>query len=253
MRTCVPTFLALIILTLFSSQAKAHPGESRPVRVILGSVETKNWEQNLVKNNPNLAHYHWNPVYSSVQGTQLLTPMPRPPAQGTVPPGKNVGSPHVVFHPARPRPPVYSKPRQIPPQRNTSTSLDYKHAQPAHDLTGRILPKKPQNTFDPQVFAQLRNQQLGGQLLRKPDGAVAKSLPAEGRVSGLLKPKRQHNHSKHVSAKLASRPHSTNQSVSGKLITPPKALSYESYDVDPSGYSTTTSIKGRMAAVPRNY
>ena len=241
MRTCVPTILALIFFTLFANQAEASPGETRPVRIILGSIETKNWENNLVRNNPNLAHYHWNPVYSNVQGTQLVSPMPRPPLNGTAPPGKNPMSPHTVFHPAKPRPPVYSKPRAIPPQRNTATSLDYRHALPNHDLAGRILPKKA----DPQVWAQLKNKQVGAELVSKPESV-------QQNVSGLLKPKHRHHHSKNVSAKLACRPHSVKQAVSGKLMTP-KTLTYESYDVDTSGYSTRTSIKGRMAAGARNY
>lgn len=45
---------------------KLPPG--RYMRVTTGSVEVKGWEHNLVERTPNLARWHWDPLYSTTQG-----------------------------------------------------------------------------------------------------------------------------------------------------------------------------------------
>lgn len=61
--------LLLILLVLCSFQATAAHGADRPtVRVTTGVVQINGWQGDLVKHNPNLSRWHWNPVYVYKQG-----------------------------------------------------------------------------------------------------------------------------------------------------------------------------------------
>ncbi len=48
------------------------------MRVTTGSVEIKGWEKDLIKRSPNLARWHWDPLYANTQGYLKAgrTPMP---------------------------------------------------------------------------------------------------------------------------------------------------------------------------------
>jgi hypothetical protein len=61
--------LLLILLVLCSFEAAAAHGADRPtVRVTTGVVQINGWQGDLVKHNPNLSRWHWNPVYVYKQG-----------------------------------------------------------------------------------------------------------------------------------------------------------------------------------------
>lgn len=137
--------LAILLTASISTadRALAREGERRPIRATLGCIEYRNWQENLVKTNPNLAHYHWNPIYANIQGVRLVGPPPPPKQRLTSRPKKMVvgGKPSknqaknqqttYIYRPAKERPSVYKKPLQMAPQRhNTNTSIAYKHAAP---------------------------------------------------------------------------------------------------------------------------
>lgn len=144
--------LAILVTASLSTadKALASHGERRPIRATLGCIEYRNWQENLVKTNPNLAHYHWNPIYANVQGIRLVGP-PLPPKQrltsrpkkmaAGAKPAKNSAKNQqtaYIYRPAKERPSVYKKPVQIAPQRNTNTAIAYKHTAPQH-RTGTSL------------------------------------------------------------------------------------------------------------------
>ncbi|PWT97518.1 MAG: hypothetical protein C5B53_07950 [Candidatus Melainabacteria bacterium] len=59
----------LPILLILCLTAPAAFGEDRPaVRVTTGVVEIDGWQNGLVKRNPNLSRWHWNPLYVYKQG-----------------------------------------------------------------------------------------------------------------------------------------------------------------------------------------
>lgn len=53
-----------------------NPAQSqrRQVRVTTGVGEVQGWEQQLTEKNPNLARWHWDPIYYYKQGYGTLTP-----------------------------------------------------------------------------------------------------------------------------------------------------------------------------------
>jgi len=142
-----------LVLSLTGGEAQARRGELRPVRATLGCVEVRNWENNLVKVNPNLRHYHWNPIYANIQGTRLVGPPPPPKQRLTSRPKKHEvaskpkrdqvkGQPaNYIFRPAKERPSVYKRPMRVAPRRNpsTSTSIAYKHVAPTLNSTNTSL------------------------------------------------------------------------------------------------------------------
>lgn len=50
--------------------------DQRTVRVTTGIQQVQGWEQGLVRANPNLARWHWDPIYSYKQGISKLSPEP---------------------------------------------------------------------------------------------------------------------------------------------------------------------------------
>lgn len=276
MRTGVPITLALILMTIFCGKALARHGESRPVRVTLGSVEQRNWENNLVKRNPNLAHYHWNPIYANVQGTQMVRPMPKNPIRGTAPGKKRLhGVSHGIFKPAYQRPSVYKKPVHMAPQRTASTSSEYRHAQlptgsmnrvstnleykhaqlpvARRDASGRLIapPTSSQDTA-----AQLRNPRVAASLRPNSQSgrrATAKelSIPGNKAVSAQLA-------QKSTSAQLASHQVSAElmaRSTEARLVSP-KTLTYGRYSSGASSvgvYEADATVTGRVASGTRNF
>ncbi|MGD9680211.1 MAG: hypothetical protein AB7W16_03405 [Candidatus Obscuribacterales bacterium] len=119
----VNTTLLLVALLSFaaSAEARAKTSRKRPARVTVGSVEIRDWQSSIVENYPNLKHYHWNPIYSNVQGIRMVSP-PGPPRQkarqSRNPVVKNQvarksrhpQSKHVVYRPAAGQRHIYKKP-----------------------------------------------------------------------------------------------------------------------------------------------
>lgn len=75
----------LFVLTIgpaLAGNQSEHPSAPVPVRVTTGVEEVKGWEQGLVKGNPNLGHWHWDPIYSYKQGYGVLRQKPLKPGNG---------------------------------------------------------------------------------------------------------------------------------------------------------------------------
>lgn len=233
-------------------------GQSRPVSVTLGSVEYRNWQDNLVKGNPNLKHFHWNPIYSNVQGMKLVKPMPKNPIKGTTPPRKrergvksSKNTPSIIFKPAAKRPSFYKRPVREVVQHSQRTNEDYKHvtAVTRRDINGKlILPEPEPNTA---TMAELRRQRdqldkLSGKLMPPSAPQVAMSgklkLPTQGQknVSGQLMTNK-------VEGQLVAK--GLNGELVDKSLTKfqaknnPSTLTYGNYD---SVYSTTFSAKNSL-------
>jgi hypothetical protein len=69
--------IALLLLCLTATGTEAW-ARKHVVRITTDSVEVKGWEHSLLKNNPNLSHWHWNPIYGNPQGRQLIEPINEP-------------------------------------------------------------------------------------------------------------------------------------------------------------------------------
>src|SRR5262245_40541732 len=76
------TLTLATLLTTGATGVEARSTEKRPISYTVGCVEYRNWEAALVRNNPNLRHYHWNPIYANVQAVRLVGPPPPPPMRG---------------------------------------------------------------------------------------------------------------------------------------------------------------------------
>lgn len=65
----------LTILLLYCQLASPAESSERPaVRVTTGVTEVKGWENSLVRRNPSLSHWHWNPIYVYRQGMNSNRP-----------------------------------------------------------------------------------------------------------------------------------------------------------------------------------
>ncbi|MDZ4834268.1 MAG: hypothetical protein SGJ27_10875 [Candidatus Melainabacteria bacterium] len=180
--------LALLLTASLSTvdKAVARDGERRPIRATLGCVEVRNWQDNLVKTNPNLAHYHWNPIYANIQGVRLVGPPPRPKQRLTSRPKKmEIGGKPAknqvknqqtayIFRPAKERPSVYKKPMHMAPQRSTHTGLTYRHSAPQH-RTGTSLAYT-------HVAPQLMSRDAQGRLTSRDAQGRLTSRDASGRL-----------------------------------------------------------------------
>lgn len=224
-----PHTLALALVTLIVTAAardKALAGDQRPVSVTIGCIEYRNWEANLVRNNPNLRHYHWNPIYANVQAVHMVGPGNPPPMEGTSGPKKHGGPPdsprnlvvktnkqHPLFYkrPANPHfvyhPNFYKRPVHLAPQHNTSTSIAYKYVAPGTDLNGKLKSHNPSHVTARDL--DVARQRLLGTLKPKPVPLIAhgKKLNLKGRkaVHGILA-------HKEVSGQL------THKDVQGQLV-----------------------------------
>lgn len=249
-----------MVLALVSGQKAeaARQGERRPIRTTVGCVEVRNWENNILKSNPNLRHYHWNPIYANVQGTRLVGPPP-PPRQCLTNRGKKhdvgprskkqqstIANKNYVFRPVQARPSVYKKPTQIAPQRSTGTQIAYRHVAPtlrstntsigykhvapqisSRDINGRLAPGHQPTTA---VDAELRRREL-----------MARINPAQAELNA--SPNRMNNIAmKSVNAQLAQRECTAQLAARGvdaqliaknaeaKLMTPTTAATYAPYN-----------------------
>ncbi len=239
-------------------EAKSHP-QKRQVRVTVGSVEVRDWEHSLVKNNPNLRHFHWNPIYANVQSREYVSPPPPPkfpinkrPAHHEI----KVDPSHLSFKKAAPRRRVYNNPIQVP----TNTSRP-----PQQDISGVIVnkdgrlvwnrPTPPQKEVaaafsQDKVYPQLTNKDVGANLsTSKPTG-----LLATRQGMGTLR-------DKEVSAQLASKDLSgelVSKGTQAQLARPAVASYGDRYSSNLPGAATTftrtekRSVYGQLAA-KRNY
>ncbi|HEY9679752.1 MAG TPA: hypothetical protein V6C76_17245 [Drouetiella sp.] len=130
------------------------------VRVTTGSVQIDNWQHDLVKDNPNLGHWHWNPIYANTQGLKAIGVKAQPDRY------RHNGGPHQI-HPnttvqaIKPRPgSVYIRPNHIP--FNTSRKTDNNNS---NNIAGVLRsPNVSANLSHRDVSANLRQSQVNAQL-----------------------------------------------------------------------------------------
>lgn len=212
------SLLSLLLTTIVCGSAEAKPQhqQKRQVRVTVGSVEIRDWESHLVKNNPNLRHFHWNPIYANVQSRELVSPPPPPkfpinnkPAHHEI----KIDPSHLSFKRAAPRRRIYTNPVQIPTPPQTSVA-----ARPTQqDLSGVLInkdgrliwnrPKPPTKEVaaafsQDKVYAKLDRKDVGGQLNHSKVNALLGTRQAMGTLRDRA-----------TDAQLASR------EVSGELIS----------------------------------
>lgn len=128
--TLAPSLLFTILACLAFSATSAGAADPRPtIRETVGTVEVRGWQKELVKGNPNLQHWHWNPIYSNVQGYKKVGPGGPPmrqqgiyrPIKGGDSPKRYIKPKHVAFDLNQPKKP--SKPYiDIPALRNSDVS-----------------------------------------------------------------------------------------------------------------------------------
>jgi hypothetical protein len=216
----------VLILSLVTGQRAdaARQGELRPVRATLGCVEVRNWENNLVKVNPNLRHYHWNPIYVNVQGTRLVGP-PAPPKQCLTSRGKKqvlagrpkkqdakIDNKNYLFRPVQERRSVYKQPTRVAPHRSTNTQIAYKHVAPSMRHTNTSLAYK-------HASPQLSNRDMMGRLIppggqQDPVTATDLELRRKAMMAKLSPPSQSE-----LSAKQGRMGNMAMKSVSGTLAT----------------------------------
>jgi hypothetical protein len=63
-------FISLPVL----SANNAKNQDKHTIRVTTGIQQVQGWEQGLVRSNPNLARWHWDPIYSYRQGYATVSP-----------------------------------------------------------------------------------------------------------------------------------------------------------------------------------
>ncbi len=255
--------LAAATFVCSEAEAKSHQ-EKRQVRVTVGSVEVRDWQHGLVKNNPNLRHFHWNPIYANVQSREYVSPPPPPkfpvntrPAHHEikVEPAK-VDPSHLSFKKAAPRRRIYTNPIQAPTNPSRPVQQDISGVIVNKD--GRLVwnrPTAPNKEVaaafsQDKVYPQLTNKDVGANLTTsKPTG-----LLATRQGMGTLR-------DKEVSAQLASK------DVTGELVAKgtsaqlarPAVASYgDRYSSNLPGATTVftrtekRSVHGQLAA-KRNY
>jgi len=273
-----------MILALVGGQKAeaARQGELRPVRATVGCVEIRNWENNILKSNPNLRHYHWNPIYANVQGTRLVGPPP-PPRQCLTSRGKKhevaskskkqqtaITNKNYLYKPFQARPSVYKKPTQIAPHRSTGTQIAYKHVAPTlrstntsigykhvapqlsnRDTMGRLIPPGGQHEPTTAVEAELRRKNL----MAKINPAQAELNASPNRMSNLAtKSVNGQLAQKECTAQLAARGVDAQliaKNAEAKLMEPTTAASYAPYSrIAPvENYSqriTKTAVNARV-------
>lgn len=272
-------FLISALLVPGERAEAAKQTELRPIRATVGSVEVRNWENNLVKYNPNLRHYHWNPIYANVQGTRLVGPPPRPQQRLTTRPKKEtlpvkgkkqaskVDNRNYIYRPVQERRSVYKNPTKIAPQRNntgtqlaykhvtptmshTSTSLGYQHAAPqlsSRDLNGRVSPgQQPMTATDAELRRKALMAKLDPRQLELNARPAAMGNMAVKSVNGTL----SHSNcsgqlaSKEVEAQLVAK------ATEAKLVEPAVAQSYAPYNRTDSGSRrvTKTVVNAKVRA-----
>ena len=147
LKLVLSTFLTLAIIAGCPTIALCKEN-GRYNRITVGTVEVKDWHKGIVRSYPNLRHYHWNPMYSNVQGWNKVKP-PRHSIKGKVPRSttkhgnsavkRKIDPKYVKFIPTQKRPKfVYKKPERLPMHGKnvafkssyTNTKVGYIHVNP---------------------------------------------------------------------------------------------------------------------------
>ncbi|HEY9734594.1 MAG TPA: hypothetical protein V6C89_21970 [Drouetiella sp.] len=175
---------ALACLPVFCLSADAAERKA-VVRVTTGSVQVNGWQHNLVQNNPNLGHWHWNPIYANVQGLKTVRANSLPDRfhhrSGPAQLHPNVTVTHIVPRNQS----IYQRPNHIPfnltrpPETNVSANLR------SPDVSAKLSHQD--------VSANLRNNQVSGQLANRDVSAAltqnrTNASLANRNVSGELLP-----------------------------------------------------------------
>lgn len=170
MRPAPSLSLLLVALACLSINTGASAADPRPtVRETVGTVEVRGWQNSLVKGNPNLSHWHWNPIYSNVQGYKKLAPGGAPmrqqgiyrPLKGPEPPPRYQKPKHMAFDLSQPKP---SKPY-----------IDIPALRPNKDVSGTLTSKDGSGTLSSRdASGMLAARDLNGELINKEvNGKVA--------------------------------------------------------------------------------
>ncbi len=145
------------------------------VRVTTGSVQINNWQHNLVEGNPNLGHWHWNPIYANVQGLKTVRANAGPDKfkhrHGPAPLHPNVTVQRITPRELS----VYTRPNHIP--FNTTPKPDTKVAAVLR------APDVSANLSHRDVSASLRNNQVNGSLAQKDVSATLSQNKTNARLA----------------------------------------------------------------------
>lgn len=212
MKTSLPTNVAITTLIVISVAPAALAQREFSIRETHGSRQIQGWEDELVRSNPNLSHFHWNPMYSTSHSYRRMS---EPKTAAPAPPS----GPHYI-KPIHERSTFVKRPYIKPIHMTIATpKLRSTYAKPStlplpasRNLDGSLRP-------NPQVSSKLAFHDVGA-LLRKP------VLPAAQAVRG-------HLLNKGTSIDLSS------ASVNGDLVSrntqaalaSPGALTYNSADL----------------------
>jgi hypothetical protein len=123
----------------------AQVSDKRTVRVTTGIQQVSGWEQGLVRGNPNLARWHWDPIYSYKQGLGRVGPEPlsvKDGQRGNKVSGNSAGSAYKYNIP----PQQDNRPVHIPFSSKALAEVQAKLAQP-------VRPRNENN-----VYGKLSNQ-----------------------------------------------------------------------------------------------
>jgi len=233
------SLLSTILLACFfarPAQATNPPGRPYVTTYTAGQVEVKGWEQGILKQNPNLRHWHWDPVYANIHKYKVVHPGGPPRVKLTS--GRN-RDPLSAGRPTVPPPRVsrYIKPIHVPYQLNQKAPPTFigTHRPPPTFVGGHRTPNTIDGTdvnanlMQQKVEAQLAQQRLEAQLAQQ---RVAAQL-AQRRTDAQLMQKKTDARLAHekvgaqladrkVSAQLADRQVGAslaNRDVQGKIAT----------------------------------
>lgn len=151
MRVTVTTFI--LVTTQF---APAMAQREFSVRETHGMRQIQGWEDELVRGNPNLSHFHWNPMYST---NHVYRRMSEPTAPLAVPPGPHYIKPthEQTAFVKRPSIKPIHLPMATPTSRSTYTRPSQLPLPSSRNLDGSLKP-------NPQVSGKLAFHDVGGLL-----------------------------------------------------------------------------------------
>lgn len=172
---------AFLIIAFVMSAGTAAWARKHRVRITTDAVEVKGWEQALCRNNPNLKHWHWNPIYGNPQSHIYVEPENEPDYFHRMVKKQKQQNPGVVI---APRKSVYVKYIHLPnipppPKKETNVILT------ANNLNGRLSHENVAGQLSHEkVGAMLSHEKVGGMLANRDVSAQLASRD----VSGQLRP-----------------------------------------------------------------
>ena len=148
------SYIASTVYSLSLPAIAGNDTKNKPiVRVTTGIQQVQGWEQGLVRGNPNLARWHWDPIYSYKQGYARLSPEPAKLMNGQ--PGNKIGG--------KPGAPAYKynvpaqqddRPNHIPFSSKALSEVQARYSQPE-----KTKPPRTQARSENNVFGQISNKQ----------------------------------------------------------------------------------------------